>query len=58
MSYLTTDNYFDKLVERRELSCDLSKGSYSDTSLFNYEKDANKPKNIICLSFDTSSFDG
>ena len=58
MSYLTADDYFDKLVRRRELTCDLSKGSYQDTSFFNYEKDKNKPKNIICLSFDTSSFDG
>tara|TARA_B100000214_G_C23943546_1_gene616898 strand:- start:1003 stop:1374 length:372 start_codon:yes stop_codon:yes gene_type:complete len=58
MSYLTTDDYFDKLVSRRELSCDLSKASYTDTSFFNYETDANKPKNIICLSFDNSSFEG
>tara|TARA_Y100000768_G_C23346720_1_gene393472 strand:- start:44 stop:415 length:372 start_codon:yes stop_codon:yes gene_type:complete len=58
MSYLTTDDYFDKLVARNELTCDLTKASHTSTSFFNYETDANKPKNIICLSFDNSSFEG
>lgn len=56
MEYITTDDRFQTLVETQdmELADSPDKFRYSDSSIFNYDKDANKPKNIVCLTFSSS----
>lgn len=56
MEYITTDDKFQTLVESQDMELADSPDNfrYSDSSIFNYDKDDNKPKNIVCLTFSSS----
>ena len=53
MEYMSTDDRFQTLVETQgmKLKDSIEKINYTDTSISNYDKDAYKPKDLVCLTF-------
>ena len=56
MEYMSTDDRFQTLVETQgmKLKDSIENINFTDTSISNYDKDANKPKDLVCLTFSSA----
>lgn len=56
MEYMSTDDRFQNLVETQEMKLkdSIENINYTDSSISNYDKDPNKPKDLVCLTFSSS----
>jgi|TARA_R100000084_G_C4559906_1_gene104090 hypothetical protein len=56
MEYMSTDDKFQNLVETQgmKLKDSIENINYTDSSISNYDRDANKPKDLVCLTFSSS----
>ena len=56
MEYMSTDDKFQNLVEKQEMKLkdSIENINYTDSSISNYDRDANKPKDLVCLTFSSS----
>ena len=56
MEYMSTDDKFQNLVETQEMKLkdSIENINYTDSSISNYDRDANKPKDLVCLTFSSS----